>query len=61
MAKDPSRRDMLRVSLHEQDIKELMSRYPKLSRTEICDVITREGPMRGTVESVLERLSSNKR
>ncbi len=52
---------MLRVSLLEQDINELMSRYPKLSRTEICDVITREGPMRGTVESVLERLSSNKR
>jgi hypothetical protein len=52
---------MLRVSLLEQDINELMNRYPKLSRTEICDVITREGPMRAAVESVLERLSGNKR
>jgi hypothetical protein len=52
---------MLRVSLLEQDINELMSRYPKLSRTEICDVITREGPMRNTVEAVLDRLSNGKR
>jgi hypothetical protein len=52
---------MLRVTLLEQDILELMDRFPKLSRTEISDVITRDGPMRGTVESELERLSNGKR
>jgi hypothetical protein len=52
---------MLRISLLEQDIQELMLRFPKLSRTEICDIITRDGPMRDHVETELERLSRNKR
>jgi hypothetical protein len=52
---------MLRVTLHEQDIRDLMKQFPKLSRTEICDIISRDGPMRGEVESALERLSANKR
>lgn len=52
---------MLRVTLLEQDIQELLNRYPKLSRTEISDVITRDGPMRDAVESVLDRLSDGKR
>lgn len=57
---DESRRDVLRVSLHEQDLQDLLSRFPKLSRTEISDVISRHGPMRGAVEAELLRVSGNK-
>jgi hypothetical protein len=52
---------MLRVTLHEHDVRSLMAQYPKLTRTEISDVITRHGPMRVVVEEVLERISELKR
>ena len=61
MTGDPLRHEMLRVTLHEQDIQDLMQQFPKLTRTEICDIISRDGPMRREVESALERLSRNKR
>ena len=51
----------LRVSVHEHDIQSLMERFPKLTRTEVVDVITRAGPLRGAVESELERISATKR
>lgn len=57
---DPSR-DILRVTLHEQDMNALMEQFPKLSRTEISDVVTHHGPMRSAVENELERISSRKR
>ena len=53
--------DQLRVSLQERDLAELMERYPKLTRTEIADVISGRGPMRRDVEDELERLSRAKR
>jgi hypothetical protein len=53
--------DFLRVSVRERDVNELMERFPKLTRTEISDVITRSGPMRAAVEAELRRLSSVKR
>ena len=53
--------DQLRVSLQERDLAELMHRYPKLTRTEIADVISARGPMRWDVEKELERLSAAKR
>jgi hypothetical protein len=34
--------------------------YPKLSRTEISDVISRSGPMREAVEEELQRISARK-
>jgi hypothetical protein len=37
-----------------------MQRFPKLSRTEIADVITRNGPMRESVEEELQRISTRK-
>ena len=52
---------MLRVTLHEGDMRSLMERYPKLTRTEISDVITKHGPLRVAVEGELARISSNKR
>ena len=52
---------MLRVTLHEHDMKSLMDQYPKLTRTEISDVITRHGPMRAAVEAELEKVSHLKR
>ena len=51
----------LRVTLSDSSLKELMERFPKLARTEIADVIQHHGPMRETVETELERISSCKR
>jgi len=51
----------LRVTLSDSSLKELMEMFPKLSRTEISDVISRNGPMRAVVEAELLRISSNKR
>jgi hypothetical protein len=51
----------LRISLQDTDIRDLLARYPKLSRTEVTDAITRFGPLRGVVEVELARLSSGKR
>ena len=51
----------LRVSLQEHDLADLMHRFPKLTRTEIADVISARGPMRRDVEGELERLSRTKR
>ena len=53
--------DFLRVSIHERDIQLLMGQYPKLTRTEVVDVIGRHGPFRTAVESELERISAAKR
>jgi hypothetical protein len=52
---------MLRVTLHEQDLQSLMQAFPKLTRTEISDVISNHGPLRADVESALERISERKR
>lgn len=51
----------LRISSHEHEIHDLMGKYPKLTRTEVMDVIRRLGPMRAAVESELDRLSAAKR
>jgi hypothetical protein len=51
----------LRIGIQEDDIRELMARYPLLSRTEIADVISRSGPMLAIVESELARISRLKR
>jgi len=51
----------LRVSLQDSDVRDLMDQFPKLSRTEIVDVITREGPLRHKVEAELARVSDAKR
>lgn len=51
----------LRVSLQEPDVRELLERFPKLSRTEVTDAITRFGPMRSVVEVELARLAGAKR
>lgn len=51
----------LRITLQEDEIRELIALYPKLSRTEITDVVSREGPMRSAVESELARISHTKR
>jgi hypothetical protein len=53
--------DFLRVSVHEHDIQLLMDQYPKLTRTEVVDVIGRRGPVRSEVESELEKISAAKR
>ena len=50
----------LRVTLSDASLKELLERYPKLSRTEIADVVSRSGPMREAVEGELQRISSRK-
>ena len=50
-----------RVSVHEHEIQSLQDLYPKLTRTEIVDLITRTGPIRGAVEAELERISATKR
>jgi hypothetical protein len=60
MNRDP-KSDWLRVTLHEQDLTALMEAFPKLTRTEISDVITRHGPMRDAVEKELARVSKAKR
>jgi hypothetical protein len=51
----------LRVNQQEQEILELVSQFPMLTRTEISDVIHRHGPMRAAVEAELRRLSAGKR
>ena len=51
----------LRVSVHEHEIQALQQRFPKLTRTEVVDIIGRKGPMRAEVESELERVSATKR
>ena len=51
----------LRVSVHEYEIQALQERFPKLSRTEVLDIIGRKGPIRTEVESELERVSAIKR
>ena len=61
MNNDPTRKDMLRVTLHEHDIASLMEQFPKLTRTEISDVVTRNGPLRIAVEAELEKVSRLKR
>jgi hypothetical protein len=53
--------DMLRVSSHEHEIQLLLEKYPKLTRTEVVQMIDRHGPMRASVESELEKLSATKR
>ncbi len=58
---DDSRNSGMRVGVQERELVELMGRYPKLTRTEITDVITRTGPMRTAVEAELERISAGKR
>ena len=52
---------MLRVTLQEHEVQALMQQFPKLSRTEISDIVARHGPMRGTVETELTRVSALKR
>ena len=51
----------LRVSVHEREITALQEKFPKLTRTEVLDIIGRKGPMRALVESELERISAIKR
>ena len=51
----------LRVSVHEHEITALQEKFPKLTRTEVLDIIGRKGPMRALVESELERISAIKR
>ncbi len=51
----------MRVGIQERELLELMERYPKLTRTEITDVISRNGPMRNAVEAELDRISTAKR
>ena len=51
----------LRVSVHEHEITALQVKYPKLTRTEVMDIVGRKGPMRAEVESELERISGIKR
>jgi hypothetical protein len=57
---DVTRPGVLRVSLQEPELQELMRQFPKLSRTEISDVISRYGPMRNDVETELLLISSRK-
>jgi len=58
---DHTRNPMLRVTLQEHEVLSLMAQFPKLSRTEIADIVARHGPMRAAVESELARVSSFKR
>ena len=58
---DSTHNEMIRVTLHERDVQSLMAQYPKLTRTEISDVVARHGPMRGIVEAMLEKISAIKR
>jgi hypothetical protein len=53
--------DTLRVSSHEHEIQILLGKYPKLTRTEVVQVIDHRGPMRAAVETELDRLSATKR
>jgi hypothetical protein len=61
MNNESSRNEMLRVTLHEHDVQSLMDEYPKLTRTEISDIVSRHGPMRAVVEAELTRISAVKR
>jgi hypothetical protein len=61
MSREPPNSDFLRVTLHEQDLQSLMHQFPKLTRTEISDVVLKHGPLRASVESELKRISSTKR
>ena len=51
----------LRVTQQENEIADLQAQFPKLSRTEIIDIISAAGPMRMTVEAELARVSARKR
>jgi hypothetical protein len=53
--------DGMWVSSHEHEIRLLLEKYPKLTRTEVIHVIDHRGPTRGAVEVELERLSAMKR
>lgn len=53
--------DILRVTSHEHEIRLLLEKYPKLTRTELVHVIDRLGPMRAAVETELDRISAAKR
>ena len=53
--------DGIWVSGHEHEIQLLLEKYPKVSRTEVVDVIDHRGPMRASVEAELEKLSTLKR
>ena len=57
---DENRNRDLRISVKEGDVLDLMGRFPKLTRTEIVDVIGRAGPIREDVEMELRRLSARK-
>ena len=52
---------MLRVTLQEHEVQSLMAQFPKLTRTEISDIVARHGPMRAAVETELARVSGFKR
>ena len=51
----------LRVTLNDGTMRELMEKFPKLTRTEISDVVSSHGPMRDAVEQELQRISGRKR
>ena len=51
----------LRVSVHEHELHALQQRFPKLTRSEVMDIIGRKGPMRTEVEAELARISALKR
>ena len=53
--------DVLRVTSHEHEIRLLLQKYPKLTRTEVVQVIDRRGPMRAAVETELDKISAAKR
>ena len=59
-SREPSNHDQW-VSVHEHEIYALMEKYPKLTRTEVVDVIGRCGPTRTAVEEELARVSAGKR
>ena len=61
MNDNSSRNDLLRVSLQEHDVQSLMDEYPKLTRTEISDIVRRHGPVRAAVVAELGRISALKR
>ncbi len=57
---DSPKDEVLRVTLHEHDMRTLMEQFPKLTRTEISDVVARRGPMRSAVLAELEKISGFK-
>jgi hypothetical protein len=48
--------DVLRVPLHGTEVLSLMARFPRLTREQITEVVTRVGPLRADVEAELQRL-----